>query len=354
MKASSVAIALKNILQAGHPAFIWGKPGIGKSDVVRQVADDLFAEKYGFKIDKKGRLHDKKGKFIKDRPYLIDIRAVLLDPVDLRGIPSVNGDKLAHWCQPSFWPREGEGIIFLDELPQAPPLTQSGLMQLTLEGKIGEYSKPVGWHIIAAGNRETDKSGAHRMNMALANRFVHINFDCDLDEWIKWALSHEIQTEIIAWTKFRPEMFNNFDPQKTNEKAWCSSRTLEFLSNLMNTKPLPEIEYDLYSGTIGEVAATDFVGFLRIFRNLPNPDLILLNPEKASVPKDPATMYALCGALGHKANDQNIGQVIKYANRMPDEFNVLMMATFVFRPKPELASCRAAIEWFSKHADVIL
>lgn len=352
MKASQVAIAVESILKAGHPPFIWGKPGIGKSDMVRQVADKMFADDYGFTIDKYGKFHDKTGKYV-TRPYLIDIRAVLLDPVDLRGIPTVNGNHMAHWCPPAFLPREGRGILFLDELVQAPPLVQSACMQLVLDRMIGDYRLPDGWHIIAAGNREGDKSGAHRMNKALANRFIHIDFDVDIDEWVKWAIDHEIHPEIIAWVRFRPEMFNNFDPSK-DDKAWCSSRTLEFLSHLIDTKPPQEIECDLYAGSIGTVAATDFVGFLRIYRNLPNPDLILKNPAKADVPTDPATLYALCGALGHRADAKNIDQVIAYANRMPDEFNVLMMATFVFRPKPELANNKSAIGWFAKHADIIL
>lgn len=326
MKPSVVKEALKQCIAAGRPPHIWGPPGIGKSEVVRQVADEL---KLG----------------------LIDVRAVLLDPVDLRGLPKINGDGMAHWCPPAFLPREGKGILFLDELNAAPPLVQAACYQLILDRKLGEYELPDGWVIIAAGNRETDRAVTSRMSSALANRFVHIDFDVDVNDWIDWALGKGLQTELIAFIRFRPTLLHQFDP-KRNEKAFPTPRSWEFTSDVLaagNSK----IELDLATGIVGEGAATELMAFLKVYRNLPNPDVILMDPKSASVPQDPATLYAICGSLANKASDQNFERVITYSNRLPDEFSVLLVRDAVKRDN-QLSLTRAFISWTQTHQDVLI
>ena len=123
---------------------------------------------------------------------------MLLDPVDLRGLPSVRGD-VAHWCPPSFLPTEGEGILFLDELNAAPPLVQAACYQLVLDRRVGEYVLPDGWTVVAAGNRETDRAVTHRMPSALANRFVHLDFSVDVAAWLQWAESAGVGEEVLAF-----------------------------------------------------------------------------------------------------------------------------------------------------------
>lgn len=327
MKATNIKKSLRVAIKTKQPCFLWGAPGIGKSNVVKQVADEQELQ-------------------------LTDVRAVLLDPVDLRGLPHVNGDNRAHWCTPEFLPREGKGILFLDELNAAPQLVQAACYQLVLDRKLGEYTLPDGWVVVAAGNRETDKAVTSRMPSALANRFVHLNFEVDLGDWTQWALNNGIKTEIIAFLRFRPGLLHNFNPSN-GEKAFPSPRSWEFVSNLLSANPEPEIEYELISGTVGEGAAAELLGFLKIFRNLPNPDVVLMSPENAPVPEDPATLYAICGALARKASDNTIDRLCIYANRLPAEFSVLMIRDCV-QGCPSVVNSRAFIEWASNHADVLI
>lgn len=327
MKASNVSTSLKSCIEIKQPVFLWGPPGIGKSQVVAQTADKL-----GYEIR--------------------DIRAVLLDPVDLRGLPSINGDNYAHWCQPDFLPKTGKGVLFLDELNAAPPLVQAACYQLVLDRKLGEYVMPKEWAVIAAGNRETDKAVTHRMPSPLANRFVHIYFDVDLEDWVTWALNHDILIEIISFLRYRSALLHDFDPSR-NEKAFPSPRSWEFVSNIMKTNPSQEIEYELLKGTVGEGAAAEFVGFLRIFRKLPNPDTVLMNPDKTEIPDDPATLYALCGSLARKATADNIEDIVIYAKRLAAEFSVLLIRDCIKRNK-NLQSTRAYVEWTSAHQNVLI
>ncbi len=327
MKPSEVRKALETLIPIQQPAFIWGASGVGKSDMMRQVTAALSRR-------------------------LIDLRAVLLDPVDLRGLPSINGDSRAHWCPPAFLPINGEGVLFLDELNAAPPLTQAACYQLVLDRALGEYRLPDGWTVIAAGNRETDKAVTHRMPSPLANRFVHLEFEVDHDDWVAWALKAGIKTEVIAFLRFRPGLLHNFDP-KRNDKSFPTPRSWEFVSRILKAGPAPELEFPLIAGAVGEGPAAEIVGFLRICRNLPNPDLVLMNPETAPVPTGPAELYALAGALARKATDQTMERLVRYANRMPAEFSVLLMTDAMTR-NPDITSTRAWIEWASAHKDVLV
>ena len=154
----------------------WGAPGAGKSQVVAQVAAALDVR-------------------------LIDIRAILVDLVDLRGLPTVEHGKAA-WATPAFLPDEGAGILFLDELNAAPPLVQATCNQLVLDRALGEYRLPDGWTVFAAGNREGDRAVTPRMSSALANRFVHLSFEPDLDDWSRWAMGQaDLRPEVVAFLR---------------------------------------------------------------------------------------------------------------------------------------------------------
>ena len=326
MKPSRIVEALKTCISAKQPTFLWGPPGVGKSDVIAQIAREL---KY----------------------TLVDIRAVLLDPVDLRGLPHIeNGE--AVWSPPCFLPKgKGKWLVFLDELNAAPPLVQAACYQLVLDRKVGEYELPKDAVVIAAGNREGDRAVTSRMPSALANRFVHLDFDVDLDDWISWGLNNGVRTEVLAFQRFRPSLLHVFDPTK-NEKAFPTPRSVTFLSRLMDVTN-GDISFDLAKGVVGEGYASEFIGFLKIYQNLPDPDMVLMSPSKAVVPTDPATLYAICGAVARRASDQNMKSVVEYANRLPVEFSVLLVRDCINRDD-SLLKTRAFIEWTSKHADVLI
>lgn len=330
MKPSRVSESLNRLVDARIPVFIWGAPGVGKSSVVRQVAAAKKIE-------------------------VVDIRAVLLDPVDLRGLPHVNGDNRAHWCPPAFLPHDADshGILFLDELNAAPPLTQAACYQLVLDRRIGEYKLPDGWTVIAAGNRESDRAVTHRMPSPLANRFVHVEFETDLEDWVRWALEANVTTEVISFIRFKSSMLYAFDAKKNTEKAFPSPRTWEYVSRILTTGCDAQSEFDLITGTVGEGAAAEFVGYLKVYRDLPSPDQIMMNPAKAPIPKEPSARYAICGTLARKASENTIERLVTYYNRLPAEFSVLAMRDSVNVCR-DITHTKAYMDWATKHADVIL
>ena len=191
----------------GHhtPVMLWGPPGVGKSQIVAKIA-------------------------LQHGVPLIDIRLSQMEPTDLRGIPFRNG-QLVEWSIPSVLPdaeRHGPaGILFLDEITSAPPTVSAAAYQLILDRRLGEYQVPEGWVIFAAGNRQGDRGVTYAMPAPLANRFTHYEVEVNLDDWIVWANSVDIDTRVIAFLRFRPDLLFSFDPAHT-PIAFPSPRSWEY------------------------------------------------------------------------------------------------------------------------------
>jgi hypothetical protein len=324
MKTSAVLNALRALVGARQAVFLWGGPGIGKSAIVGQLAKILNVT-------------------------LRDVRALLLDPVDLRGLPFLGSDGQSKWATPEFLPQGGQGILFLDELNAAPAMVQASCYQLVLDRKLGEYTLPDGWSIVAAGNRDSDRAVTTRMPTPLRNRFVHLEFEVDLQDWSEWAIQSGIRPEVIAFLRFRPELLSAFD---RDANAFPSPRSWEFVSRILDSKPGPSIEHELFAGAVGMGAATEFTAFLRMFRELPNIDAILLNPNGEPVPDGPAAQYAVASALARCASDSNFDRVSQYVKRMPTEFSVLCVRDASLRT-PAIRSTAAFTQWAVENHHVL-
>lgn len=328
MRPSDVAKAIVGLIPTKRPLFLWGPPGVGKSSIVRQAAAQMDLD-------------------------MCDLRAVLLDPVDLRGLPTVAGDR-AVWLPPAFLPRDGKGILFFDELPQGPPMVQASMMQLTLDRKVGEYYLPEGWTVIAAGNRQEDRAGTHKLITPLLNRFIHIDLEVSNEDWLAWALNGGIAPEVRAFINFKPNLLFAFDAS-SGKRAFPTPRSWEFVSDIINYTP-EELLMQVVSGCVGDGPAAEFCGFCRIYRDLPNVDDVLANPLKTTMPKEPAVLYALAGALTEKCRNADqalLGRFMAFANRMPDEFGVLCVRDSL-AINSRVLTAPGASDWMKKHKEVLL
>lgn len=324
MKASAITEALKSLIAAKRPVFLWGPPGVGKSSIVAQVA----AAK---------------------NLCLKDLRALLLDPVDIRGLPHLGSDGRATWAVPDFLPSDGAGLLFLDELNAAPSMVQAAFYQLILDRKLGEYTLPDDWVIVAAGNRDSDRATTSRMPSPLRNRFVHLTFEVDSADWSNWAISNKIWPEVIAFIRFRPELLNQFDKDAF---AFPTPRSWEFLSKILDSAPDPSIEHEMFAGTVGDGAATEFSAFLRMFRELPSIDAILMSPTTERVPEDPGAQYAVASALARCASDLNFDRICLYLDRMPTEFRVLTVRDAMLR-EPAIKHTAGFTKWAVQNHHVL-
>jgi hypothetical protein len=246
---------------------IWGPPGIGKSSIVAQTAQTHGLD-------------------------MIDLRLSQLAPTDLRGLP-VAEHGVSRWYPPEFLPREGRGILFLDELNLAPPAMQGMAQQLILDRKVGSYSLPDGWFIWAAGNRKEDRAAVFDMPAPLANRFIHLMVEPHFESFKAYALEHGIQEYLLAFLSFRPGLLHKLDPQ---QPAWPSPRSWMVANNLY------QVNLDIAS-VVGAGAAAEFSSFVALYHQLPNITSILDgNGRDIAFPKEPSLRYAITVALTMRAH----------------------------------------------------
>lgn len=379
MKPSSIASALTVLVKNKRPGMIWGPPGVGKSDTVKQVAEKLGME-------------------------MRDVRLSLLDPTDLKGFPMLQDTKppafvpealppkittknkaeiaahnelvtqiternaaakIAHdefcahmpkkemdWAIPSFLPTRGEGILFLDELPSAPQSVQAAAYQLVLDRKIGNYEMPPGWALLAAGNRAGDRGVSHAMPSPLANRLVHIDYEVDMDDWQAWALLNGVSDITRGFLRFRSNLLHAQDT-KSNDKAFPTPRSWKFVDDVLGHGLAADVEFELIKGTVGEGAASEYMAFAKVAMSLPSPDEILLNPDTAPVPEEPAGKYAICTALDKTATRNTIGRLLQYVGRMDTEFQVLFMRS-AGQANREITMAKEFTAWMTTNRDVII
>jgi len=325
MKPSRVKEVLQNLLSTKWPVFIWGAPGIGKSSIVREVAQD-------------------------DNFSLTDIRASLLDPTDLRGIPVVENET-AKWCPPSFLPREeANGVLFFDELNAAPPLVQASLYQLTLDKRIGEYTLPDGWRIVAAGNRAEDASITFRMPAALANRFIHLDFEVNFSDWRTWAIVTQIHPLVLGFLSLRQELL--FDASITT-KGFPTPRSWEMVSDVLKTYSSFNETRDILLGIIGEGASTEFIGYCETAISEKAIRKIMGNPEHAKLPTKLSDQYALISYLTSMAQtkqNQSIAAII--LNRLSPELAILLLRN-ILHIHPSFVLDPNVRKFMSHHKDLV-
>jgi hypothetical protein len=235
------------------------------------------------------------------------------------------------------------GILLIDELPQAGNAEQKILANLIQAREIhGKKLKP-GWMIVATGNRASDRAGANRVLSHLKDRVNELEYEASLDDWCNFALERGVATEVIAFLRFRPNLLLDFDAQR--EKNPTPRGWVEGVAASLGVVP-PEAEFETIKGDVGEGAAAEFLGFLRIFRKLPNPDVVLMSPKTHELPTDPATCYALAGAIATRASKDNFERIVQVAERMAPEYMVLTIRDSIRRNR-EVQNTKAFITWAS-------
>jgi hypothetical protein len=342
MTPRKITKALINIIPTRRPVWLWGPPGVGKSTIIREeVAPALKL------------------------PYL-DLRAVLLDPVDFRGLPALDPKtQVAKWHPPEFLPRKGKGILFLDELAQAPPLVQSACLQLCLDRRVGEYRLPDGWFIMAASNRTEDRAGAHRIISPLLNRFIHLELDTDVEDWQGWASAAGIIPEIRGFINSKTTALNNFNAE-SDEKACCTPRSWEFVSDVypqLQSLGDPMILRAGISGCIGEGMAAEFLAWMELVAQMPDPMIVLKHPTTADIPTDPSLLFTLCASITDIVRRSKVNEDEKFKDlseaativisRLTPEF-ALKVFQDLGRIDKKIIRNRAAVEWQRDHGDIIL
>ena len=270
--------ARKSLLKAfevKRPLFLWGPPGIGKSELVEGITKDLGG-------------------------LMIDLRLGQMEPTDIRGIPFYNKDLgKMDWAPPIELPDEEMSaaypivVLFLDELNSAAPSVQSAAYQLILNRRIGKYRLPDNVVMVAAGNRESDKGVTYRMPTPLANRFIHQEMKVDFGSWQTWAVENKIHPEVVGYLSFAKQDLYDFDA-KSSSRAFATPRSWSFVSQLLDQGSTDDDTLtNLIAGTVGEGLAVKFMAHRKVAGRMPNPADILSGKVTDLNVKEVSAMYSL-------------------------------------------------------------
>ena len=340
-----------------RPVFLWGAPGIGKSELVAGITEDLGGKLY-------------------------DLRLALMDPSDLKGILYFNtAIGSAEWNAPPDLPTKEEAskypviVLFLDEMNSAAPATQAAAYQLVLNRRIGTYELPDNVVIVAAGNRDTDRGVVYRMPSPLANRFVHLNLRVDFDSWNDWALNHAINPDVVAYVTCNKNDLFNFDPRQSGA-SFATPRSWSFVSDLLQ-EDLADVELtDLVAGTVGEGVALKFAAHRKVASQMPNPTDILNGKVKELKTKEIGAKYSLTVSCCYELKDsydRRGGERMKdadntdwhgeldnvfrfFLDNMDTELQVMMLATILrnYKLPMKTSKMKHYKEYHAKNGDYIL
>jgi AAA domain (dynein-related subfamily) len=315
-------------MAAEDSAMLWGPPGVGKTDVARQRSASQART-------------------------VITIHTNLRDTVDFRGVPVPDLTMgTTRWLAPDELPRidrDGpKGTLLLDEINTAPPQVQAACFQLVLEKQIGEYKLPQGWTVVATGNRVGDRAAAQRMPTALRNRFAHINVSYDIEAWARWASKNNVPAEIVAFVRFRRELFGVLP--KGDENEFLTPRSVTRAGKYINA-PIG-LRQELFGGLIGHPQAAELESFLQLYRSLGTLDGILRDPQGANIPTEPSQRYAVATGLARIVDRKTMPALVDYAARLPREFEVLAVTDATTRDET-LKSVKAYGDWAARNASVL-
>lgn len=296
-----------------RPLFLWGPPGIGKSEIVADITRELGG-------------------------YMIDMRLSQVEPTDIRGIPFFAKDKgLMDWAPPIDLPSDELAaqypvvVLLLDEMNSAAPAVQAAAYQLVLNRRIGKYVLPDNVVMVAAGNRDSDKGVTYRMPSPLANRFVHLEIRTDFDSWQTWAVKNKIHPDVVGYLSFAKADMFDFDP-RSNSRSFATPRSWTFASEFCKDEGITNAELtDLIAGCVGEGTAVKFMAHCKISGQLPKPEDILAGKVKEFKTKEISAMYSLTTSMCYELQDyyqKNGKDKIADFHKMADNFLRFMMDNF--------------------------
>lgn len=301
---------IEAFINADVPVYLEGPPGVAKTEGVYQIGR------------KQGR-------------RVCDLRLLLREAVDMRGLPVPDMEKrVTDWLRPSDLPFVGsdwpdDTLLFIDELPSAPPAVQAVAFGLVQERRVGEHVLKPGVRIIAAGNRKSDRGVVNTIPTPLRNRFARLQIVADAKATCAYWASIGFLPELIAFIRLRPALLHIMPGAAPTDESFptLAADAFEFPSprSWFNAgraiaKAPRELWFRLVAANVGEGPAAEFEGFCRTWQNVPPLDSIVADPRGAPVPADPGLLYAIASALARYATRQNFDSIGAYAARMPADY----------------------------------
>lgn len=318
-----IKIAMRAADEVHDSLMIWGPPGIGKSNVSRQYADEFYPLrkdnlhkiKYFKDIIEStdssseerqaatAHLNKLESRLLDQEFNFIDFRLSQIEPSDLRGIPipvkfylDEDGNQILEselhnypkyttetsvvWAPPKVLKlsKHWKGVIIFDEINSAMPIVQAASYQLILDRRVGEMILPDGAFILAAGNRDGDGGVTFPLATPLRDRMTHVEMKPDLDQYIEdYAIPYNMSPAVISFLKEAPGQFNTLSPNDPSHSGGTSPRSWERVSDYVIKHPNMDsnIFLTLIAGRVGDGVAIEFNEYYQNIGKLPSSESIL-------------------------------------------------------------------------------
>lgn len=317
--------SIRASMRAGWPVLLIGQPGIGKTSVCQQVADEM-----GYSL-------------------LVEV-ATTADPSDARGLPAVVDGKAEY--QPYGLMRKlietkNPTLCLIDDLGPATGEVQKAYMHLVLARRAGQF--PISDHVrfVAATNDVGKKAGISGIISPLQNRFFHVRVKPHLETWVSWAQENKLRPEVIGFVRSTPTLFDGFK-SPVGIEATCTPRSLHMVSDFMNAGAT---SLQAYQGCIGEGIGRQLVAYCKLYQELVTVEQIKQDPKKAPIPEQLDRRYAVCAAIA--CSNDEWDRLIVYVSRFPKELQVMCISDALSRHK-ELYQDNNIRSWMKDNKAVLL
>lgn len=216
-----------------------GRPGIGKTEIVQQLADRTGAR-------------------------LFDLRLTTIEPQDLRGLPYYDhAAQRTVWYRPEDLPDDPSrpAILFLDELTAAAPSLQPTVYGLLQERRVGQHRLPDATFVVAAGNGVEDGAVAYEMGSALSDRLVHLLVRAEAGDWLaRYAVPRGLHPAVVTFIRTRPDLLETTeDALRRGQTIACTPRSWARVSAILSAVTDRRLRDVMIAGTVGEAAAAEFI-----------------------------------------------------------------------------------------------
>ena len=268
-----------------------GRPGIGKTEIVQQLADEIGA-------------------------VLHDLRLTTIEPQDLRGLPFFDlAARRTVWFRPEDLPDDPTrpSVLFLDELTAAAPNLQPTVYGLLQERRVGPHKLPDSCFLVAAGNMVEDGAIAYEMGTALSDRLIHLRLEADADDWLRnYAVPKGLNPAVIAFIRTRPDCLDTTETAlRQGEMIACTPRSWARVSQLMSTIPERSLRNIAIAGVLGEAVAAEFRLIAEEIAATVQIEALLETRDRLSLyPASLHGMTALVYALVARADADTLGRII--------------------------------------------
>lgn len=315
-------------------------PGMGKDACVEQ-AGAIISKRLGLPFSIKS--------FFLTTVEAPDVRGFGLPGRD------TDGSAIMQFTKAPWVPRANDakhGFVFLNERAQAEKDVSKPSAELLLNGQVGESRLEITYMVVAASNRESDRSGVNRDLAFIQNRICVIYIEPSLDSWVDWAERNAINPFAIAFAKVKPSLiFADKVPDK--QGPFCTPRTFVKTSHLINRLSM-EMFTEAAAGYIGEGAAAEFVAFLRVAEELPKWEDIVAAPDKVKIPEHRIdATYAAMQMVAHRVDAQTAKPAFVFLKRLGKEFQVAGLKA-VLRRCPQMIQTPDFAQWIRDNKDLVL